>query len=150
MGFLFAELLRRHAGSSSPSVHAKLVESLCLYDWPGNLRELDQVVHRLTSLHGDKPLLGPEHLPPSIQQSGGVPHAPRASGGASDAAEGSSSCRERRPRRSLQRAQLERALRATQGNVQRAADELGIRRQEFYRFFSKDELLAFRSARRRS
>lgn len=41
----------------------RAMEALKRYDWPGNLRELRNVVERTLVLHGDETILGPELLP---------------------------------------------------------------------------------------
>jgi two-component system response regulator PilR (NtrC family) len=46
-----------------PDVEPKLVEALCLYDWPLNVRELLLLARRLLALHGHEPVLKRTHLP---------------------------------------------------------------------------------------
>ena len=52
---------------------AMTLDRLQAYDWPGNVRELRNLVERLLVLHGDAPVLKPEHLPRDFQ---GAPPAP--------------------------------------------------------------------------
>jgi DNA-binding NtrC family response regulator len=47
---LFLALLARH-GLSSARLQPALVERLCLYDWPLNVRELENVARRLIAIH---------------------------------------------------------------------------------------------------
>jgi transcriptional regulator with PAS, ATPase and Fis domain len=61
--FLFQHLLRLHSGGRPPEVDPRLVEQLCLYDWPFNVRELDLLVRRLLLLHGHERELRRSHLP---------------------------------------------------------------------------------------
>ena len=61
--YLFAHLLLDHSGSRPPEVDVRLVERLCLYDWPFNVRELVLLVKRLLVLHGAEPVLKLGHLP---------------------------------------------------------------------------------------
>src|SRR6478609_4123782 len=56
--YLFARL---------PSVDVRVVERLCLYDWPFNVRELGLLVRRLLVLHGTEPMLKLQHLPERFQ-----------------------------------------------------------------------------------
>jgi transcriptional regulator with PAS, ATPase and Fis domain len=57
-------------------VQPKLIEQLCLYDWPSNVRELDLLARRLLVLHGSEPLLKRAHLPERMLPRGGsVPAA---------------------------------------------------------------------------
>jgi transcriptional regulator with PAS, ATPase and Fis domain len=151
LGFLLAELLAKYGGERVPAVDARLVEALCLYDWPGNLRELDQLVHRLLSLRGHEPRLRVSHLPAHVRQrAAGEQTEPEPIGAGSGLAprEAPVAAPERLRVRPLTREVLAQALRARGGNVQRAAEDVGVRRQDFYRFFSKRELAAFRRARR--
>jgi transcriptional regulator with PAS, ATPase and Fis domain len=117
--YLFRELLRVHGGGRAPDVEARLVEQLCLYDWPCNVRELDLLVRRLLTLHSHEPPLKRAHLPerffakPSASIHPASPSASSAQGVDADA--------------------LTRALRAHRGNVARAAAALGISRQRAYR-----------------
>jgi two-component system response regulator FlrC len=69
--FLFLRLLEQHAGGPAPQVQPKLIEQLCLYDWPSNVRELDLLVRRLLVLHGSEPLLKRAHLPERMLTGGG-------------------------------------------------------------------------------
>lgn len=44
----------RHSMHVKPkSIHAEALKSLCVYDWPGNIRELRNVIERCLVLHGD-------------------------------------------------------------------------------------------------
>jgi transcriptional regulator with PAS, ATPase and Fis domain len=149
MGYLLAELAKKHAPSQVPPLDAKLVEALCLYAWPGNLRELDQLVRRLISLYGDQPKLGLAHLPRHmLLRSTAIepPSDPASVCSQAAVRPNTSSSDDQRGAEPLTRQRLERVLRASGGNIRQAATELGIRRQDFYRFFSKAELEAMRRA----
>ena len=115
---LFMTFLARYAGGSSPTVAAKLIEALCLHQWPNNVRELDLLARSLIALHGHEPVLRRELLPQHLLN---LP-ARRAP---STASEGE--------RRSYELLELARALRRTNGNVAKAAAELGLSRQRVYR-----------------
>jgi DNA-binding NtrC family response regulator len=136
---LFGHMLARHAGGPMPALDARLVEWLCLHDWPFNVRELDLLARRLLALHGEEPALRRSHLPPDMLE-------PRARASHSQP----SDCQSEPARRELsQRAQdfqqlveirrreeleaLGLALRAEGGNVARAARQVGISRQRAYR-----------------
>jgi transcriptional regulator with PAS, ATPase and Fis domain len=140
--FLFTHLLRAHSGGRPPQVEARLVEQLCLHDWPFNVREMDLLVRRLLVLHGTEESLRPSHLPHHFlrQPSGApglrrattpvsVPTAPTPVGGASIQGARES----RRARREREMAALQVALRTHAGNVARAAAAVGISRQRAYR-----------------
>jgi len=102
---------------------AAALELLQLYDWPGNLRELDEVIR---SAHGrcDGSVIQPAHLPLRIREPGAEPVEP--------------------PRASRQinldevllnaeRKLIELALRKAKGNKSQAAQMLSISRARLYR-----------------
>ena len=144
---LFARLLRDAvAGGKPPSVEPRLVEALCLYDWPFNVRELVTLVRRMVVLHGQEPQLGRRHLPArfrvddaggepvrSGQRAAGTPPpsaAPVPSSSPALSAEGSGRVGDRDDE---DFARLLVALRSHGGNVSRAAVAIGISRQRAYR-----------------
>jgi transcriptional regulator with PAS, ATPase and Fis domain len=116
--YLFSRMLTEQSGSHPPSVEAKLVERLCLYDWPFNVRELALLVKKLLVLHGGKESLKAAHLPERILEV--VEPA-------------STEPRRASPPSDVDLGQLLDALRASGGNVTRAAAALGIPRQRAYR-----------------
>jgi len=112
--YLLQCLLRAHAdGRPVPELSAELIETLCVYHWPFNVRELDLLAQQLLALHGEACALRREHLPDQVR-----------------------SLRQRRET-ALEREQLSErlldALRAHGGNVARAAASLGVTRQRAYR-----------------
>jgi transcriptional regulator with PAS, ATPase and Fis domain len=116
--FLFSRLLQTHLGSrSQPKIETPLVEALCRYDWPYNVRELDRVVQQLVALFGSEGTLRRAHLPAKIL----------AGLRASDASASSV------PRPSPEFALS--VLTEEGGNVRRTADRLLISRQQLYRLF---------------
>jgi transcriptional regulator with PAS, ATPase and Fis domain len=122
IAFLFAHLLRRHAGGVPPAVEPRLVERLCLYDWPFNVRELGLLAQRLLVLHGSETLLRRSHLPEQMLEPRPRGEPPADSAGQSHA-----------ERRKREMAALVQGLRAHGGNVARAAAAAGISRQRAYR-----------------
>jgi transcriptional regulator with PAS, ATPase and Fis domain len=126
--YLFQHLLHLHSGGRPPEVEPRLVEQLCLHDWPFNVRELDLLVRRLLVLHGHEPLLRRSSLPEHIRdrQAG----AARTSTGSLPAPHTAEAHRARRDR---ELAQLNEALRVHNGSVARAAAAVGISRQRAYR-----------------
>ncbi len=97
-------------GLPCPGVSRAAMERLCAYDWPGNIRELRNVMERSVLLAEGGPI-GPELLPPEI------------AGSASEAPGGSGSALE-----SYEKAMIVRALREHGWNQTRAAKSLGISR----------------------
>lgn len=97
-----ADMLRRHA-------------------WPGNIRELENVMERAVILAGDEGLILPWHLPPELHAGRDRPEEP-AGGSAGSRAGGPL-----QPRLDeLERACILDALRRHAGNMGRAARELEI------------------------
>jgi transcriptional regulator with PAS, ATPase and Fis domain len=135
---LFAAFLREHSGGRPPAVEAKLVEALCLYDWPANVRELLYLARRLLGVNGDEATLKRAHLPerilaraPATDTRAPAPPLKRAWRRADDEVEFDA---------------LVGALRDHAGSVAKAAAALGISRPRAYRVlsarqdFSLDEL----------
>ena len=120
---LFQEFLRQEAGEGAPRLDAKLVETLCVYDWPLNVRELLLLARRLLAVHGPEALLTKKHLPERmlVRTDAGVDGAEQP---------------KRRWRSTDDKDQLEAllaALRAHDGSVARAAAAIGINRGRAYR-----------------
>jgi transcriptional regulator with AAA-type ATPase domain len=118
--YLFTRLLVEGSGARPPAVDVRVVERLCLYDWPFNVRELGLLVKRLLVLHGAEPMLKVQHLPERLRLEQLDPAPPEATP-------------ERRGSEAPDFAELLEALRASAGNVARAAQSLGISRQRAYR-----------------
>jgi len=129
--YLFARLLVNASGARPPAVDARVVERLCLYDWPFNVRELALLIKRLLVLHGAEPKLKLLHLPERFHSElGQTPKDEPSSAVLPDPAAAAT------PEGAEEPADLPRliaALRASGGNVARAAQSLGISRQRAYR-----------------
>jgi len=135
IAYLFSHLLRLHSGGRPPEVEARLVEQLCLHDWPFNVRELDLLARRLLVLHGHEELLRRSHLPEHILNrpvAGEPAPAPVAFVG-SGAVSAPNKPESHRARRERELSLLTEALRAHKGSVARAAAAVGISRQRAYR-----------------
>jgi transcriptional regulator with PAS, ATPase and Fis domain len=138
--FLFSYLLRLHSGGRPPEVEPRLVEQLCLHDWPFNVRELDLLVRRLLVLHGHEPVLRRSFLPEQILDRSAATgkaatgsFAPPSDGGAVAVQPAPNTPEAHRARRDRELSQLTEALRAHNGSVARAAAAVGISRQRAYR-----------------
>ncbi|HET9954295.1 MAG TPA: sigma-54 dependent transcriptional regulator [Polyangiaceae bacterium] len=109
-------------------VSPEALDALMHYRWPGNVRELQNVVHRsLLACRGEEIALA--NLPVDIRNAV-LPPLPPVNGKAAPEAQ-----REEEiiPLRELERRAIQRALRATQGSVGKAAKLLGIGRATLYR-----------------
>jgi len=120
---LFLALLARH-GLSSPRLQPALVERLCLYDWPLNVRELENVARRLIATHDGDAEIRLEAIASSLEPLDlpDAPPAPASAGRRSVPAYGADEL-----------AALEAALARHGGNLTHAASELGITRPKAYR-----------------
>jgi DNA-binding NtrC family response regulator len=120
----FIKKYRADVGREVGAVHPDFFEALTRYPWPGNVRELENVVHR-AMLASDDGELGAGQLPMDLRD-----HASNAAGQAGAFA---SDFDEIVPMAELERRAIKRALRATEGSVERAARLLGIGRATLYR-----------------
>jgi transcriptional regulator with PAS, ATPase and Fis domain len=154
--FLFMQLLRQHSGGNAPDVEARLIEELCLYDWPFNVRELNLTVSRLLALHDPSHRLKRSDLPERFLKRGeSVPPAAAPVPEASDKSEKpvnrpvAGRPDPERDERDL--SMLLEALRKHRGNVARAAAEVGIARQRAYRLMDAQvDLAAIRAQKNES
>ena len=114
------------------------------YDWPGNIRELENVVERGVLLVGEEGLILPQHLPPELHsgtcvlcgpgEQGGQDELGGEAGTAAGAARGERSCGSmaaaggtlQQRLDELERACIVEALRQHQGHMGHAAGALGL------------------------
>lgn len=118
---LFSQFLKQQSGGRPPAVEARLIEALCLHDWPENVRELELLTRRLLAVHGHEPSLRRQHLPAELaalnEDAGGSQRPSSPPQG----------------RREHDLARLKKELESNGGNVKAAAEALGISRQRVYR-----------------
>jgi DNA-binding NtrC family response regulator len=103
--------LRLELPESPVEVSSEALERLLAYAWPGNIREMRNVLERALIVGRGAGRLGPEHLPPELTRRATAP-----------AREQHASLEE------VERRHIERTLRRHGGNRTRAAEELGISR----------------------
>jgi transcriptional regulator of acetoin/glycerol metabolism len=124
---LFLEFLRQHCGGQPPALEPKLVETLCLYDWPLNVRELSLLARRLLGVQGHEPVLRKSFLPERMLRRAPDSQPPAPASG-------------KQPRRSTDdEAEFEaliEALRRHGGSVAKAATAMGLSRARAYRLLS--------------
>jgi len=119
---LAAELtseLTRKSGRGPIIMSADALRHLIDYHWPGNIRELRNVLERAILLAGDAPTLLPRHLPLDLRPRAAEKRAPRLAGDLS--------------LKSAERMHIQRVLDQVKGNRARAARELGIPRSTLYK-----------------
>jgi DNA-binding NtrC family response regulator len=129
---LFAVLFEKYA-SKAPELTARDAETLCRYDWPFNVRELDGLVRRLALSHrpGEPLDLGALDVPsesPAKEPPPSSSTAPSRTPEKSIPGRGSAA-----PYRAEELTVLIETLARHAGNITRAASELGISRQKAYR-----------------
>lgn len=104
--------LRRDLPDGPSGLPAEVLERLVTYNWPGNVREMRNVLERALILGRGLPQVAIEHLPGEFRNRPGIGdrrHAPMTLD-------------------ELERQHIERTLRHHNGNRTRAAHELGISR----------------------
>jgi transcriptional regulator with PAS, ATPase and Fis domain len=118
---LFRYFLERETHGHAPTLEGRLIEALCLYAWPKNVRELELLTKRLVALHGAGAALKRAHLPPEIANVAAEASQEQGSFASRD-------------EQDLHRVVL--ALRDNGGNVKAAAKQVGISRQRVYRLLA--------------
>jgi DNA-binding NtrC family response regulator len=125
----FLRTLEAGVGREVKRISPDALDALTRHRWPGNVRELQNVVHRsLLACRGEEITLS--DLPADIR-SAGLPAIPPAASKSSNGAVAKDE--DIVPLRELERRAIQRALRATQGSVGKAAKLLGIGRATLYR-----------------
>ena len=115
----YLERLARENNRPVPAVTPEALEALCAYAWPGNIRELRNVMERMVVMtRGDK--LGLRDVPASIRAGGTVP---KPSPG-----EPATLSLDQAEKRMIQE-----ALKLQEGNRTAAAKQLGISRRTLHR-----------------
>jgi two-component system response regulator AtoC len=112
----FIERLRDRLGVEVESVDPDAMELLLGYAWPGNIRELENVLERAVVL-ADSPEIGVEDLPSAIRTPGSRPEVASLSG---------DDLSVKRHMADLERALIVRALEQTAGNRTKAAELLEL------------------------
>ncbi len=107
--WILADLKPQMPGCSSGCT-SEALDRLLSAPWPGNVREMRNVIERALILGRGSPAIGIEHLPSDLRQRGGEKrHLPQTLA-------------------DVERVQIERTLKYHGGNRTRAAQELGISR----------------------
>lgn len=70
----FLEFFRRRIAASTRGFSPDAKARFAAYDWPGNIRELRNIVERLLVLHGHEKEIGADALPPEFHE--GMPAPP--------------------------------------------------------------------------
>jgi DNA-binding NtrC family response regulator len=136
---LVHRFLRRYSQENEKEVTTisdEVMELLCAYPWPGNIRELENTIERAVAL-ARQPILMPEDLPTNVRE--GV--APEWSHDLSQEEHsffaGSPTLDE------VDKRYVQYVLSRTQGNVSRAAKILDIDRRSLYRMLERFKIAPF-------
>lgn len=131
---IFLAALKSQLSAGTPAVDVNLIEHLCTYDWPFNVREVIQIARQIAVLHGHEPPFTEAHLPERFMRSRSEPAAVRSS--SPELHDQDAKTKRREQGQAANDRQLEKlvvALRTHAGNVSKAAAEVGISRQRAYR-----------------
>lgn len=125
----FIQTIRSGMNTEVEEVSPAAMELLVAYDWPGNVREMKNVIERAMVLHGQHRVLPPECLPPEFRKSASTPSpvAAMSNAVADDPPLMVQSLED--AVREFERKLVERALREAGGVQTRAAEILGTTRR---------------------
>lgn len=133
MDHFLRELTERH-GRGPVAVDAEAQHRLLAYDWPGNIRELQNVLERALVL-AEQDVIGPEHLPSEVRPGGGSVDPPEPT--ADDAPTTSSAVNALLSLEEIERRHVLRVLEATGGSREEASRILGISRRTLTRMVQR-------------
>lgn len=123
---------KRAARNGLFSVEPKLMEALCCYSWPGNVRQLELIAQRLVALSGSDSCLKYSDLPPQLVRDEKQREVELDAQVGRDAQDLTA---------------LSAALRETSGNVSAAAKLAKVSRQRAYRLLNRrTDSLTFRAS----
>ncbi|HMJ11829.1 MAG TPA: sigma 54-interacting transcriptional regulator [Polyangiaceae bacterium] len=128
IGVLWQHFLRVHSGNHPPQVDVRFLERIVLFDWRGNVRELELFTRKMLVLHGHEPMLKLRFLPSELRGE----REPDA--GTSDEARLSVASNRDEHDWTRLKTELERCA----GNMTRAAAAVGISRQRAYRLLKQN------------
>jgi len=131
----FLEEFAASTGKDVPEVSPEAWRALERYHWPGNIRQLRNVIHRLVALD-DAGLIAVGDLPMDIR----FPGLDRRNGrGPGDSTSLEYDQAREDARHAFQAAYLERLLKAHDGNISQAARTAGVSRRTIHRWIAELE-----------
>jgi DNA-binding NtrC family response regulator len=133
MDHFLRELTERH-GRGPVAVDAEAQHRLLAYDWPGNIRELQNVLERALVL-AEQDVIGPEHLPSEVRPGGGPADPPEPK--ADEPPSMSSAVNALLSLEEIERRHVLRVLEATGGSREEASRILGISRRTLTRMVQR-------------
>jgi transcriptional regulator of acetoin/glycerol metabolism len=133
----FTHKFTTHKGMPALRVDPGVISALQAYAWPGNIREFQNVVERMIhSAHGDA--LTVEQIPDEILLLPDPFPGPPAAGPSGPPPAGARKLRDLL--QDEERAEILACLRASKGNMSKAAEKLGMARNTLYRKMQKLEI----------
>ena len=120
----FIEKYRREVNKEVTAASAEALVALSAYNWPGNIRELQNVIERAVVLTRDKEI-GLDDLPDTIRPARTVVPVPSPTAPADDAA----LVPLREAKAAWEKSYLERALMRHRGNISRTAETIELARK---------------------
>jgi transcriptional regulator of acetoin/glycerol metabolism len=123
---LIRHILERESGGQAPQLAAEVRHLLLSHRWPGNLRQLSNLIRTALAMAGSEECITLQHLPDDFLDEAGALPAPAISMPA-PVASASLSLQDN------EWSAIERALQTHAGNVSAAAKSLGISRNTIYR-----------------
>lgn len=110
----FLERFVKKYHKSDMSLSSEAIDELCQYNWPGNIRELEHAIERAVILSDSKKI---EHLNLNPENGSSIPKTLNLE--------------------EMERHMVSKALEQYEGNVSKAAKELGLTRAALYRRMEK-------------
>jgi len=130
----FLGTIAKEEGKAFRGFDPKVEVVLRHYAWPGNVRQLQNVIRNIVVLHDDD-LIRPQHLPAPLDTALDDPHLTQLAQSASDVpvGAGAESSEHIRPLADIEREAIERAVSLCGGNIPKAAALLGVSPSTIYR-----------------
>ncbi len=110
----------------------RIEESLQQYSWPGNIREMQNVVERMVHMAGSLPV-GVKHLPPELRRTPGEAVNSYTAVDSSETSIYEARENHKKVMQEQERDMIINLLKYFQGNISRVAREMGVNRSTIYR-----------------
>jgi len=121
----FMQELQNSAGAEGVRLSKQALAVLERYSWPGNVREMQNLVKRLMILSGDRKVIDVDELPVALREESLRAGGPAPEGTLKDLMEG------------FERSVVESALRRAGGNKTEAARRLNVSLRGFYKILDR-------------
>jgi DNA-binding NtrC family response regulator len=122
-------------GKPVPVISDEAMHLLSTYSWPGNIRELENVIERAVTL-SNQPMLLSEDFPVEVREAG------QGAGAPDTWQEGQPVCPDMPTLAEMKRRYVLQVLAHTRGNLSRAAKILAIDRRSLHRMLNRYKLRA--------